>query len=458
MPERLGLPSVKAARAALSAHLAVQKGEGIRGAVADALAGAKGLGGKERRFVVVAVRGLSRHLRRVDAAARSLGHPPGTLGLEEDRALLRWVLWRRLFTGADWKTVGPEVRLPGPVRPRTVPDALLEKVMTAPLPPSPEEGQGDAVERAAAVHSFPNWLARAVARDVGEARVERVLAALNVEPEVFLRVRPSVSGEDPLEAAVQALREEGVETERVGFAPSALRVVSGGMKVFDTRPMRGGRLQVQEPGSQLIALACAVEGAPGPVRAVDYCAGAGGKTLSLADLWGSGGVIEAHDRSARRLAEARRRVKAWSLRQVRFPAPSEIDRAVAKADVVLVDAPCSGTGSLAREPEQKWRLTPEKVRAFAATQREILDGLAAGMKAGARLVYATCSVLREENEDVVAGFLEAHPGWEVEPLAGVLPPRCAPALDAEGRFLRVWPDAAAAGGFFAARLRRRSSG
>lgn len=454
MPERLGLPSVKAARAALSAHLAIQKGEGIRGAVADALAGAKGLGGKERRFLVVAVRGLSRHLRRVDAAARSLGHPPGTLGLEEDRALLRWVLWRRLFTGADWKAVGPEVRLPGPVRPRTVPDALLEKVMTAPLPPERDEGQGDGAERAAAVHSFPNWLARAVARDVGEARVERVLAALNVEPEVFLRVRPAASGEDAVEAAMLALREEGVETLRVDWAPSALRVVSGGMKVFDTRPMRAGRLQVQEPGSQLIALACAVEGEP--VRAVDYCAGAGGKTLALADLWGRGGVIEAHDRSARRLAEARRRVKAWSLGQVRFSL--EIDRAVAKADVVLVDAPCSGTGGLAREPEQKWRLTQEKVRAFAATQREILDGLAPAMKAGARLVYATCSVLREEDEDVVAGFLETHTEWEVEPLAGVLPPACAKVLDEEGRFLRVWPDAASAGGFFAARLRRRSSG
>ncbi len=446
VPERLGLPSVKAARAALAAHLAVQKGEGLRGAVADALASkeAKGLGGKERRFVVVAVRGLSRHLRRVDAAARGLGHPPGTLGLEEDRALVRWVLWRRLFTGADWKAVGPEVRLPGPVRPRTVPDALLEKMMTAPLPPGPEVlSEGDPVERAAAVHSFPNWLARAVADEVGEARAEAVLASLNEEPEVFLRVR---SGQTP-EQVREALAGEGVETARVPWAPSALKVTSGGLKVFDTRPMRERRLQVQEPGSQLIALACA-----GAERVVDYCAGAGGKTLALAELVGSGGVVDAHDRSARRLGEARRRVKEAGLSpaQVRFP--QEIGPSLQSADTVLVDAPCSGTGSLAREPEQKWRLTAEKVRAFAKTQREILSDVAPKMKAGARLVYATCSVLREEDEAVVEAFLAAHSEWRVEPLREVLPPECAPVLDGEGRFLRVWPDLSGAGGFFAARL------
>jgi 16S rRNA (cytosine967-C5)-methyltransferase len=438
--ERPGLASVKAARAAVRAHLAVQKGEPLRAAVSDALAEAKALGGKERRFVVVAVRGLSRHQRLLDAAARRLGYPPSGFLLAEDRALVRWVLWRRLFTGATWKVVAPEVRLPGPVRPRTVGDRILEEVASADLPPGPEESFADPVERAAARHSFPTWLSRALAAQVGDARVDALFAALNEEPDLFVRVRPPGTRE-----AVRAeLATEGVDTHPVEWAPDAVRLRGGGMKVFDTQAMRKGRLQVQEPGSQLIAQLCAVRGHE-VRRALDYCAGAGGKTLALADLLGKGAVVEAHDASARRLGEARRRVKAWSLSQVRFAA----EPAVEQADVVLVDAPCSGTGSLAREPEQKWRLTPEKVRGFVATQRKILDGLGPRMRVGARLVYATCSLLREENEAVVEAFVAAHPGWAVQGLGGEVPDEVE-----EGGFLRVWPDRAGAGGFFAARLVR----
>ncbi len=428
--DRLGLASAKAARAALAAHLAVQKGTPLRAAVADALREAKSLGGKERRFVAASVRELSRHQRRLDAAARRLGYAPGDFALAEDRALVRWVLWRRLYMEADWKAVAPEVRLPGPVRPRTVGDRVLEEVASAPLPPGPEETAAEPVERAAALHSFPTWLASALAQEVGPGQVDALFAALNEEPDLFLRVRPPGTRDE----LTELLAAEGVQAEPVPWAKDGLRLVGGGMKVFDSRPMRDGRLQVQEPGSQRIAELCVVPGEEGRVRrVVDYCAGAGGKTLALADLLGPGPgvVVEAHDASAKRLGEARRRVKAFRLSQVRFtPAP-----ALAEADVVLVDAPCSGTGSLQREPEQKWRLTADKVRTFAKTQRALLEALGPGLERGARLVYATCSLLRAENEDVVAAFLKAHPEFTQE-----------------GEALRLWPHEVHAGGFFAVRL------
>lgn len=163
---------------------------------------------------------------------------------------------------------------------------------------------------------------------------------------------------------------------------------------------------------------------------VDYCAGAGGKTIFLADAVGPSGRVHAWDESPKRLQEAKRRTAELKLRNVSFPAELRLE----PADVVLVDAPCSGTGTLGREPDQKWKLSKKQVAEFAATQRSILASVAPKLKPGAVLVYGTCSVLREEDEDVVAWFLGKHPGFTL------------------ARELRVWPHRLEGGGFFGARL------
>ncbi|MFP2899329.1 hypothetical protein [Corallococcus sp. 4LFB] len=132
MSRHAGRPSRRAATAALETHIAVLKGEPLKAALATALREAEGLGGQERRFVALAARELSRHQRLLDLAARQLGHSPGKHVLTEDQALVRYTLWRRLFCGEGWARIGPEVKLPGPVRPRTLHDAVLEGLVTKP--------------------------------------------------------------------------------------------------------------------------------------------------------------------------------------------------------------------------------------------------------------------------------------------------------------------------------------
>lgn len=443
-----GRPSKKAAQVVLKAHLAVTKGDPIRLALSNALEKEKSLGGQERRFAAFATRELSRHQRWLDLAARLAGHPPGRWALAEDRVLVRYTLWRRHFTRAPWKTFAQEVALPGPLRPRSVHDRVLESASEAPLPP--QDDITEATEQAAIVHSFPTWLSEALAALCGDAQLPELLAALNTDPDLFVRVRPPGTRE----ARQRELADAGVQTEPVPWAADALRVTSEGMKIFDSPPMKSGALQVQEPGSQLIAAMCRIGGEASRPLVVDACAGAGGKTLAVADAVAlSGGTVAAGDLSRKRLDEARRRTKALGVRNVSFPSPLPVDR----ADVVLIDAPCSGVGSLAREPEQKWKLTREKVAAFAKTQRTLLDDTAAALKPGAAIVYATCSLLREENEDVVQAFLAAHPSFSIEPALSVLGPSSASVCD--GPFVRVWPHrAGGVGGFFTARLKKGSVG
>ncbi|MET0401131.1 MAG: RsmB/NOP family class I SAM-dependent RNA methyltransferase [Cystobacter sp.] len=448
----LGRPSRRAATAALEAHLSVLKGEPLKLSLAEALKDAGGLGGQERRFTALVVRELSRHQRLLDLAARTLGHVPSKIGLLEDQALVRYVLWRRLFCGVSWARIGPEVKLPGPVRPRTLKDDFLARVAEAPLAePSLPESIPD---RLAARYSFPTWLVQRLAELHPDALLEAMLAALDEEPSLHLRARPVGSRDEVL----ARLAEEGVAAEPVALAPGAVRIAEASHKIFETRVMREGRLQVQDVGSQLIVEACRPlpkdgEGEGGGSLSgwtvADVCAGAGGKTLALADEVGRTGRVVAGDRSRRRLEHARDRVRELSLRHVSFPHPLPVE----SADVVLVDAPCSGTGSLAREPDQKWKLSAKAVAEFHTTQLGLLRELAPRIKPGALVVYATCSLLPEENDTVVRDFLASAPDFSLEPLAPVFGAERA-ALLCDGPFLRALPSRVPGGGFFAARLRR----
>ncbi|QAT85638.1 RsmB/NOP family methyltransferase [Corallococcus coralloides] len=447
-PSRLGRPSRRAATAAVETHIAVLKGEPLKAALATALREAEGLGGQERRFVALAARELSRHTRLLDLAARQLGHSPGKHALTEDQALVRYTLWRRLFCGEGWARIGPEVKLPGPVRPRTLHDAVLEGLVTKPLAePAAAEGAEAVVERLATRYSFPGWLTQRLAQVCPEATLAGLMASLDEEPSLHFRARPPGTRD----AVLAALAEEGVAVEAVPGAPDALRVADSSHRIFESRTMKARRLQVQDVGSQLIVLACLPPGATlEGLTVADVCAGAGGKTLGLADLVGAKGKVLAGDRSKRRLADARDRVREFGLKQVAFPHPVPLDA----VDVVLVDAPCSGTGSLAREPDQKWKLSAKAITEFQATQSQLLAQVAAQVKPGARIVYATCSVLPEENDAVVEGFLAKHPGFALEPVGEGWPAELQVGVD--GPYLRALPPRVPGGGFFAARLVRKA--
>jgi 16S rRNA (cytosine967-C5)-methyltransferase len=241
-----------------------------------------------------------------------------------------------------------------------------------------------------------------------------------------------------------------VAAEPVALAPDAVRISDASHRVFETKVMKSGRLQVQDVGSQLIAEVCRPPGGSlEGLTVADVCAGAGGKTLALADMVGASGRVLAGDRSRKRLAQARERVRDLSVRNVSFPHPLPLSG----ADVLLVDAPCSGTGSLGREPDQKWKLTPKAITDFQTTQLEILEEVGRETRPGALIVYATCSLLPDENDAVVSRFLEKQPGFTLEPMAPVLGPERAAAL-CDGPYLRPIPPRVPGGGFFAARLRK----
>jgi 16S rRNA (cytosine967-C5)-methyltransferase len=416
----VGIASRKAATAVLNAHVAVIKGTPMRRAIGEALTNGGNLGGKERRFIAFATRELSRHLRLLNLAASSRGFPTSKLNLAQDQAILRYALWRRDVCGAGVEKIMTEVGLPGPIRPRGVPDQLiraeLERKVDFDFGSTP-------LDQAANRHSFPTWLAERIAAVAPAGELDQVLEALNREPTLTLRVRP-VGTRDAL---VTELKAKGYEVEACAELPDALRVTDGSRSIFESRWMKEGRLQVMDLGSQMLAAFCRAQ--PGQT-VVDYCAGAGGKTLVLADAVTNTGRVFAWDHSEKRLKEARTRVAELKIRHVSFPSPPRIDL----ADLVLVDAPCSGTGTLGREPDQKWKLSAKQIDEFAVTQLGILKDVGKHLKRGAVIVYGTCSVLRDENEAVIDRFVSAHPEFKLE------------------ESLRVWPHRLEGGGFFGARL------
>ncbi|MDB5447558.1 MAG: sun, partial [Phenylobacterium sp.] len=213
-----------------------------------------------------------------------------------------------------------------------------------------------------------------------------------------------------------------------------------------------GWFEVQDLGSQIAASAAGeVKGK----QVLDLCAGGGGKTLALASEMGNTGQIYAYDADARRLTDTVRRGERAGVRnlQVRSPIqPGPLEGLQGKMDVVFVDAPCSGSGSWRRHPDTKWRLTPETLQRRLADQDAVLELGATFVKPGGRMVYVTCSVLPEENEDRVAAFLERTPGFAAQ--AATEAPELAERLTPDG-YLRLTPRTASTDGFFVAVLARR---
>lgn len=247
--------------------------------------------------------------------------------------------------------------------------------------------------------SVPDWLDGLGAADLG-AGWDAELAALNRRAPVFLRVNTLHASFDEVR---DWLRTEGVRVGEVAGAPEALRLPDGA--TLPKRLARDGRIEIQDAGSQQIVPMLGVE--PG-MRVVDACAGAGGKTLQIAAAMQGRGEIVALDVSERKLEALRVRAEAAGVRNLRVERwrSDTLCRLNGWADRVLIDAPCSGLGTLRRQPDLKWRLSPERIAKLRRTQRKLLDHYPGMMRAGGRTVYATCSVLGVENEGQVAAFVE----------------------------------------------------
>ena len=296
---------------------------------------------------------------------------------------------------------------------------------------------------------LPDWLARRLQAEVGDG-FEALAQALRQAAPLDLRVNP-LKAKRP--AVLLALADAGLAAAPSPHAPQGIRLQ--GKPALQRLPLvRDGWVEVQDEGSQLLTLL--VE----PKRhevVVDFCAGAGGKTLALGAAMRDTGRLYAFDTSAHRLEALRPRLQRSGLSQVHTMAlvherDERLDRLAGKVDRVLVDAPCSGLGTLRRSPDLKWRQRERDLPALAELQGRILASAARLLKPGGRLVYATCSLLREENEAVAEAFTRQHPAFvpvpAQEPLtrAGV---QQADALCRAG-YLRLWPHLHGTDGFFAA--------
>ncbi len=303
--------------------------------------------------------------------------------------------------------------------------------------------------------NLPDWIFAALRLRFADAEVEKIAAVLNRPAPLDLRVNTMRTSRDD---ALQAMRAAGLEAEPTTLAPNGIRLrgkpALGAQKIF-----LDGRIEVQDEGSQLLATLV------GPKRGelvIDFCAGAGGKTLALGDLMRSTGRLYAMDVSAKRLARLKPRLARSGLSNV-HPVLIEnerdpkLKRMAGKADRVLIDAPCSGLGTLRRNPDLKWRQTPESIVELAAKQASIITAAARLVKPGGRLVYATCSLLRAENHDIVDGFLATHADFEIESATSLLKQQGIVAGDRldDNVMLEMWPHRTGTDGFFAAVLKRR---
>ena len=299
--------------------------------------------------------------------------------------------------------------------------------------------------------SLPDWFYE---RLVAGYSADQVLAfgrAMLKPAPLDLRVNTLVANRDPM---IEELRASGFAAEPTRWSPIGIRLA--GKPAINRHPSyTRGAVEVQDEGSQLLGYLMA------PKRremVVDFCAGAGGKTLMLGALMNSAGRLYAFDVSEKRLNNLKPRLKRSGLSNVHPQLilgenDIKVKRLAGKIDRVLVDAPCSGLGTLRRNPDLKWRQSPESLVELSAKQTAILNGAAPLLKPGGRLVYATCSVLPEENQAIIEQFLATHPDFKVVSCQAILDEQRIP-LES-GTFLELSPQRHETDAFFAAALERR---
>lgn len=307
-------------------------------------------------------------------------------------------------------------------------------------------------------HNLPQWLAEALQAQVGE-QFDALAASLLASAPLDLRVNTLNAKR---EAVQKELAAAGIAATITPYSPWGLRV--------DDKPVltkldafQQGRIEVQDEGSQLLAL---LLDAKRGEMVVDFCAGAGGKTLAIGVQMRNTGRLYAFDVSAHRLEALKPRLARSGLSNVHPAAlaherDERVKRLAGKIDRVLVDAPCSGLGTLRRNPDLKWRQSPQSVAELTAKQTAILDSAARLVKSGGRLVYATCSMLPEENERIAEAFQQARPDFaplDAGDTLAQLKVDNAASLCAGGstgtQYVRLWPHTHQVDGFFAAAWQR----
>ena len=407
----------------------------------------KYLGSHDRRFIAETTYGTLRHLRKCEyyltAALAGVND-----NLQNDDKTILLILAYLSFKGKT-QEITPEIlltRITGTQTRENV--ALLLKNLVKPITISVES----VIQRMGIVHSFPDWMVERFIQQYGESEAEKICSSLNEQAPLTMRVNTLKT---TVEQCQEELRKQGVETTRTSLSPVGLNITKR-INVFSLPVFRDGWFEVQDEGSQLLPIF--IDPKPN-AKVLDVCAGAGGKTLELAALMKNRGEIFATDINGFRLEELRKRTKRAGVQNVRVQGIEAIEDLVDRYkdffDIVFVDAPCSGLGTIRRNPGMKWMVTEQTVNEVSEKQKTILHSSVPLVKPEGRLVYATCTLLRQENEEVIEEFLMLHPEFTIVKLNADIPLVQSMGQTSTDSFFKLFPHIHKTDGFFCAVLKKQ---
>lgn len=327
---------------------------------------------------------------------------------------------------------------------------LRQYIRLAEKSPEPLELPENPVERLGILHSFPDWIIQVWLEQLGFAETEQLCEWMNQTPTIDLRVNLLRSSIEQVESA---FKSAGVLVRRIPRLPQALRLIGSTGPIQNLPGFREGWWTVQDSSAQLVSHLLNPQ--PGEV-VIDVCAAPGGKTTHIAELMGDNGKVWACDRTPSRLRKLQQNAQRLNLHSIEICTGDSrnLPQFQNTADRVLIDAPCSGLGTMHRHADARWRQTPESVRELSVLQTELLAHTSTFVKQGGVLVYATCTLHPAENEGVISQFLAEYSHWQIETdsldsfySAYSVPPG----------WLKVWPHQQDMDGFFMVRLRKTNN-
>ncbi|MEH1783517.1 MAG: 16S rRNA (cytosine(967)-C(5))-methyltransferase [Nostoc sp.] len=309
----------------------------------------------------------------------------------------------------------------------------------------------NSVERLGILHSFPNWIIQVWLEQLGLTDTEQLCEWMNQSPTIDLRINPLRTSIEEVETA---LLSAGVLVRRIPHLPQALRLIGSAGSIQKLPGFKEGWWTVQDSSAQLVGHL--LDPQPGEV-VIDVCAAPGGKTTHIAELMGDSGKIWACDRTSSRLRKLQENSQRLNLQSIQIYTGDSrhFTQFQNTADRLLLDAPCSGLGTMHRHADARWRQTPESVRELSVLQQELLTHTSNFVKPGGVLVYATCTLHPAENEQVISAFLAKSPNWQIESPNGLELPDSAQ-IGPQGWF-KVWPHRQDMDGFFMVRLRKTNN-
>ncbi|MEH2230600.1 MAG: 16S rRNA (cytosine(967)-C(5))-methyltransferase [Nostoc sp.] len=329
-------------------------------------------------------------------------------------------------------------------------DSLL--LPQSPVPHfDPLELPENPVERLGILHSFPDWIVQVWLEQLGLDDTEKLCEWMNQSPTIDLRINPLRTSIEEVEAALESA---GVLVRRIPHLPQALRFIGNTGAIQKLPGFKEGWWTVQDASAQLVGHL--LDPQPGEM-VIDACAAPGGKTTHIAELMADKGKIWACDRTPSRLRKLQENSQRLNLQSIQIYTGDSrhFNQFQNTADRVLLDAPCSGLGTMHRHADARWRQTPESVRELSDLQRELITHTSTFVKAGGVLVYATCTLHPAENEEVISAFLAESPDWQIEFPSGVELPDSTERTP-QGWF-KLWPHRQDMDGFFMVRLRKTNN-